>query len=91
MGRAVGADRMIPINRTVIVVRTGQPILDWRHRVGPTSTGSSLEDPRREPTIYMLPECENEGDSREYLGWFEWSLRSMVVARRDDPLFQEEI
>ena len=36
-------------------------------RVDPTSVELSLEDPRREPTIYLLPECENEEAAREYL------------------------
>jgi len=27
----------------------------------------SLEDLRRAPTIYLLPECENEEEAREYL------------------------
>jgi len=26
-----------------------------------------LEDLRREPTIYLLPECENKEEVREYL------------------------
>jgi hypothetical protein len=38
----------------------GQPFLDWLHRVDPTSAELSLEDLRREPTIYLLPECENQ-------------------------------
>ena len=45
----------------------GQPFLDWLHRVDPTSGELSLEDLRREPTIYLLPECENEEEAREYL------------------------
>jgi hypothetical protein len=58
---------MITINRTAIVVMPGQPFLDWLHRVDPTSGELSPEDLRREPTIYLLPECENEEAVREYL------------------------
>jgi len=66
-GKASGADRMITINRTAIVVMPGQRFLDWLHRADPTSGGLRLEDLRRQPTIYVLPECENEGEAREYL------------------------
>ena len=46
------------INRSAIVVRPAQPFLDWLHRVDPTSAQLTLEDLRREPTIYLLPEWE---------------------------------
>ena len=58
---------MITINGTAIVVMPGQPFLDWLHRADPTSNELSLEDLRREPTVYLLPECENEEETREYL------------------------
>ena len=58
---------MTTINRTAIVVRAGQPFLDWLHRADPTSSELNLEDLRREPTVYLLPECENEREIREYL------------------------
>jgi len=58
---------MMTINRTGIVVRPGQPFLDWLHRADPTSHELSLEDLRREPTVYRLPECENKAEARAYL------------------------
>jgi len=58
---------MIAINRTGIVVRPGQSFLDWPHRADPTSNELSLEDLRREPTVYLLRECENEEEARDYL------------------------
>jgi len=58
---------MITVNRTAIVVMPGQPFLDWLHRADPTSGELNLEDLRREPTIYLLSECENENEAREYL------------------------
>ena len=58
---------MITINRTAIVVMPRQPFLDWLHRADPTSGGLSLEDLRREQTVYLLPECENEEEAREWL------------------------
>jgi hypothetical protein len=68
---------MNTINRTAIVVRPGQSFLDWLHRADPTSNELSLEDLRREPKVYLLPECENEEEAREYLC--------------DHPLLQEEM
>ena len=56
---------MTTINRTAIVVRAGQPFLDWLHRADPTSSELNLEDLRREPTVYLLPESENEEEVRE--------------------------
>jgi hypothetical protein len=47
--------------------RPGQPFLDWLHRADPTSSELSLEDLRREPTVYLLPECENQGEARKCL------------------------
>ena len=68
---------MNTINRTAIVVRPGPSFLDWLHRADPTSNELSLEDLRREPKVYLLPECENEEEAREYLC--------------DHPLLQEEM
>ena len=59
---------MITVNRTAIVVKPDQALLDWLHRVDPTSNELSLEDLQREPTVYLLPECENEEEARQYLG-----------------------
>ena len=66
-GEASSAAAMTNINRTAIVVRPDQPFLDWLHRADPTSIELSLEDLRREPTVYLLPECENEEEARECL------------------------
>jgi hypothetical protein len=46
------------INRSALLVKPGQPFLDWLRRVDPTSAQLTLEDLRREPTIYLLPERE---------------------------------
>lgn len=58
---------MVTINRTAIVVMPGQPFLDWLHEADPASGGLSLEDLRREPAIYLLPEWENKEEAREFL------------------------
>ena len=48
------------INRSALLVKSAQPFLDWLHRVDPTSAHLTLEDLRREPAIYLLPEWETE-------------------------------
>jgi hypothetical protein len=58
------------INRSALVVRPGQPFLDWLHRVDRTSVELTLEDLRREPTIYL----------------FECSFHSVVVDACDNRL-----
>src|SRR5215469_15179554 len=55
------------VNRSAIVVRAVQPFLDWLHRVDPTSAQLTLEELRREPTIYLLPEWETEDEALEHL------------------------
>jgi hypothetical protein len=89
---------MFTLNRAAIVVMPAQPFLDWLHQVDPTSAELTLEDLRREPTIYLLPECENEAAVRRYLrnvcgkifeeqldGWYR--VPSSWPIRRDLDLF----
>jgi hypothetical protein len=58
---------MNPINRSAVVVKPAQPFLDWLDRVDPTSGHLSLDDLRREPTIYLLPEWETDEESLDNL------------------------
>ena len=53
------------INRSAIVVRPGQPFLDWLHRVDSTSAHLTLDDLQLEPTIYLLPECDSKEEALE--------------------------
>ena len=55
------------VNRSAIVVRPGQPFLDWLHRVDPTSAQLTLEVLRRAPTIYLLPEWGTEEEALKHL------------------------
>ena len=59
---------MDTINRSAIVVRPAQPFLNWLHQVDPTSAHLTLEDLQREPTIYLVPECDSQEQAIEYLG-----------------------
>jgi hypothetical protein len=114
---------MDAINRSAVIVTPAQPFLDWLHRPDPTSAELSLEDLRREPTIYLLPEYDTEEEARGYLreycseifkeqlagwyrvasawpvdrtfdtfiGWFEYSVHSVLVDLCDDPLIRDGI
>jgi hypothetical protein len=58
---------MVTVNRSAIVVMPAEPFLEWLHGVDASSAELTLEDLRQEPTIYLLPECENEEEVRRYL------------------------
>lgn len=51
------------INRSAIIVMPAQPFLDWLHQADPSSARLTLADLRREPAIYLLPECENREEA----------------------------
>jgi hypothetical protein len=58
---------MDTVNRSAIVVRPGQPFLDWLHRVDPTSAHLTLDDLRLEPAVYLLPEWESNEEALGHL------------------------
>ena len=58
---------MDTINRSALIVKPTQLFLDWLHEVDPTSTDLTLEDLQREPTIYLVPECDSQDQAIEYL------------------------
>jgi len=55
------------INRSVLVVIPKQPFLDWLHKADPTSEGLTLEDLRRDPSVYLLPARDMETDLEKCL------------------------
>ena len=55
------------INRCAVLVQPAQPFLEWLRRVDPMSAKLTLEDFRREPTIYLLPEWETEQEALQQL------------------------
>lgn len=55
------------LNRSAIVVRPKQPFLDWLHVVDPTSAALTLTNLTREPTIYLVDECDDSDDERACL------------------------
>ena len=55
------------INRWAIVVKPAQRFWEWLHRMDPTSAQLTLDDLRRKPTIYLLPEWETHEEALEHL------------------------
>ena len=55
------------LNRSAVVVRPKQPFLEWLHRADPTSGSITLNELEQDPTIYLIPECDTEGDVRRVL------------------------
>jgi hypothetical protein len=87
------------INRSALIVKPTQPFLDWLHEVDPTSAHLTLEDLQREPTIYLVPECDSQDQAIEYLGetvrdifeehldgWYR--VPAVWPKKRDLPTFQ---
>jgi hypothetical protein len=58
---------MDTLNRSAIVVKPKQRFLDWLHTVDPTSHEVTLLDVRREPTIYLIPECDTDEEQADVL------------------------
>jgi hypothetical protein len=58
---------MKTINRSAVLVKPAQPFLDWLRSVDPASTNLKLEDLRQEPSIYLLPEFDNNEDALKFL------------------------
>ena len=58
---------MLMLNRSAIVVKPKEPFLDWLHAADPSSRDLTLLDLVREPTIYLIPECDTDDDLAEVL------------------------
>lgn len=58
------------LNRSALVVRPRQPLADWAARVAPQEA-ADLETLRREGTVYLIDEVEQESSFAEVLetGW----------------------
>jgi hypothetical protein len=81
---------LISVNRTATVVKPNQPFLDWLRGADPTGSELSLEDLRREPAIYLPPECESVEDTRAgssavFLGRSSISATIRFSGRNSDP------
>jgi hypothetical protein len=58
---------VVTLNRSALVVKPRQPFLEWLHAADPTSGRLTLADLSREPTIYLIPECDTPGDVEDVL------------------------
>ena len=58
---------MVRWNRSALVVRPGQPFLDWLHTADPTSHDLTLPDLAFEPRIYLIRECGTPEDVADVL------------------------
>jgi hypothetical protein len=58
---------MDTLNRSAIVVKPKQAFLDWLHAADPTSLELTLLDLVREPTIYLIRECDTNEEIAEVL------------------------
>ena len=58
---------MLVLNRSAIVVKPKEPFLDWLHAADPSSRDLTLLDLVREPTIYLIPECDTDDDVADVL------------------------
>jgi hypothetical protein len=62
-GDSIRAKEVKPlVNRSALVVKPQAPFLDWLHGADPTSHALQLQDLVREPTIYLIPECETRDE-----------------------------
>ena len=60
--------RLREVNRSAIAVTPKQPFLHWLHSVDRSSSGLKLHDLSREPTIYLVRECESDQEFADCLG-----------------------
>ena len=58
---------MDTLNRSAIAVKPKQPFLDWLHAADPTSHEITSPDVCREPTIYLIPECDTDEELADVL------------------------
>jgi hypothetical protein len=59
--------RMDTISRSAVIVTPAKPFLDWLHRVDSTSAELSLEDLKRDVTIYLVPGYDTEEEAHRFL------------------------
>lgn len=58
---------MSEINRSLIILRTKKPFLDWARSLDDESKDLTLESLNEEPTAYLIPEIWEDSDQEEFL------------------------
>jgi len=61
---------MLCLNRIAVVVMARQRFLEWLHSVNPTSRELTLRDINAEPTVHLLPECEDDAEAAKLVRRF---------------------
>lgn len=81
---------IVPLDFTVVTVRRKQPYLDWVRGLSEPAGDVSLENFNQDPTAYVVPPVEFEGDAEGILSThfgaiFEAELASFWLIRSDWP------
>ena len=92
--------RMREVNRSAVIVTPRQPFLEWLRAVDPSNAELTLSDLAEEPDIYLVPECESDGQFDRHLrrlfpaifenelgGW--WTDEDAWPTNRTFRLFRE--
>jgi len=84
---------MSEINRSLLIVKPKQPLLDWARSVN-VDAGSRLDEIRQDTSSYLIPEFESHADQMKILAWcldfvFEeelntWSIDETTWPRQRD-------
>ena len=64
---AAWSDDMLTLNRSAIRVIAKQPLVDWLQSTDPGEPAMTLEEANDEPSIYLIPECEDDQEFAEQL------------------------
>jgi hypothetical protein len=67
MRRMNGRGNIVTVNRSALVVKPRQPLLDWLNAVDPTNVNLTLREVIEDPTIYLIPECDTDDELRRIL------------------------
>jgi hypothetical protein len=51
---------MFMLNRSILIIRPKQPYLDWVNRVEDTDRKWEMADVSSAPSVYLLPEIDEE-------------------------------
>jgi hypothetical protein len=63
------------VNRSAIILKARKPLVDWVNDVDPADNAVpiSLHDAQREPTVYLIPDCDSDEAAAEWVkAAFDW-------------------
>ena len=59
---------MRSVNRSAVIVRPRDPYVQWARSMDEEAAKFTAADLRREPTVYLLPEIDDDDHAEELLG-----------------------